>query len=175
MGAVILSVPAPFDRELRARLARILIDCVAQGASVGFLAPLGESEADAYWSKIEAAVAAGRCVLLGATHDGGALDGVVQLDLDTLPNQRHRASLSKLLVDPAVRRRGLGAALLEAAELAAPEHGRWLLTLDTATDAAERLYERAGWIRAGFIPDYALDPDGTPAGTALYFKRLQTV
>jgi GNAT superfamily N-acetyltransferase len=172
MSAVIQSLSPPFDAELRKRLSRILIDCVTQGASVGFLAPLTNAEADAYWAKIESAVAGGRAVLLGATLDGGVLDGVVQLDFDTMANQAHRATLSKLLVDPPARRRGLAAQLLQAAEKLAPEHGRWLLTLDTATDAAERLYERAGWTRAGFIPDYAMDPDGTPAGTALYFKRL---
>ena len=41
--------------------------------------------------------------------------------------------------------------------------GRWLLTLDTATATAdaERLYQRLGWILAGVIPRFALNPDRT--------------
>ncbi len=50
--------------------------------------------------------------------------------------------------------------------------GRWLLVLDTATAAAERLYERRGWIRSGAIPDFAMNPDGTLTPTVLYDKRL---
>jgi ribosomal protein S18 acetylase RimI-like enzyme len=60
---------------------------------------------------------------------------------------------------------------MAGAERAALEAGRWLLTLDTATPEAERLYERMGWSRAGIIPDYALNPDGTLT-TAYYWKKL---
>ena len=44
--------------------------------------------------------------------------------------------------------------------------------LDTASDDAERLYERAGWQRCGRIPNYALMPDGAPCATTVYFKLL---
>jgi ribosomal protein S18 acetylase RimI-like enzyme len=103
---------------------------------------------------------------------GGAVAGTVQLDVDTLPNQPHRATVSKLLVHSSARRRGIGRALMEALERAAAHAGRWLLTLDTATADAERLYERLGWTRAGVIPDYAMNPDGTLAATAYYWKAL---
>ena len=39
-------------------------------------------------------------------------------------------------------------------------HGKTLLVLDTASDAAERLYAREGWTRVGVVPDFALLPDG---------------
>jgi ribosomal protein S18 acetylase RimI-like enzyme len=98
--------------------------------------------------------------------------GTVQLDVNTMPNQPHRGTVSKLLVHTAQRRRGVGEALMAALEGAALDAGRWLLTLDTATPAAERLYERMGWTRAGVIPDYALNPDGSLTQTAYYWRRL---
>jgi len=164
-------VDASSLEELRPRLSEILIDSVEHGASIGFLAPLAPSDADEYWRLIEHAVAAGRCVLLAAALDGGVV-GTVQLDLDTLPNQRHRATVSKLLVHTAARRRGIGEALMAALERAALESGRWLLTLDTATPEAARLYERMGWAAAGSIPGYALNPDGSLTDTTFYWKRL---
>jgi ribosomal protein S18 acetylase RimI-like enzyme len=166
------TVDAAAMAKVRPRLCEILIDCVEHGASVGFLAPLDPAEADAYWRRVERAVAEGRCVLLVASLADGTVDGTVQLDVDTLPNQPHRGTVSKLLVDPAARRQGLGEALMAGLERAALEAGRWLLTLDTATDAAERLYERMGWKRAGVFPRYALNPDGTLTDTALYWKQL---
>jgi hypothetical protein len=47
-----------------------------------------------------------------------------------------------------------------------------LLVLDTASDDAERLYERLGWTRSGVVPDYALWPDGRLVDTTIYWKRL---
>ena len=152
-------------------LREILIDCVESGASVGFLAPLSASEAEAYWRRIGRAVAEERCVLLVAEL-GGAVVGTVQLDVDTPPNQPHRATVCKLLVHTTGRRRGVGEALMAGVEQAARERGRWLLTLDTATADAARLYERMGWSRSGAIPDYALNPHGSLTDTVFYWKRL---
>jgi len=152
------------------RLSELLIDSVAHGASVGFLAPLAFADATAYWQRIAAGVDAGRAVvLLAGEHD---VVGTVQLDIDTLPNQPHRATISKLLVHSAARRRGIGEALMVAAEREAQARGRWLLTLDTATAEAERLYVRMGWTAAGPIPDYAMNPDGSLTATTWYWKRL---
>lgn len=156
---------------LRPRLGEILIDCVADGASVGFLHPLSAEEADAYWQRIETAVAEDRCLLFVGALDG-EVAGTVQLDVDTLPNQPHRATVSKLLVRTSARRRGLGEALMAELERVALERGRRLLTLDTATGAAARLYERMGWSEAGTIPGYALNPDSSPTDTTFYWKRL---
>jgi ribosomal protein S18 acetylase RimI-like enzyme len=164
--------PASLD-AVRPRLCEILVDSVAHGASVGFLAPLDMSVADDYWRRIGRAVAEGRCVLLVAGLDDGAVAGTVQLDVDTLPNQPHRATVSKLLVHSDSRRQGVGEALMAGLERVALEHDRWLLTLDTATDAAERLYRRLGWSLAGVIPDYALNPDETLTDTSFYWKNLR--
>jgi GNAT superfamily N-acetyltransferase len=157
--------------RLRPRLREILVDCVEHGASVGFLAPLTDAEADAYWRRVERAVAEEGCVVLVAEAED-AVVGTVQLDLDTLPNQPHRATVCKLLVHTAARRQGAGEALMAGVERAAHERGRWLLTLDTATADAARLYERMGWSPSGAIPDYALNPDGSLTDTVFYWKRL---
>jgi len=159
--------------SLRPRLVEILVDCVRAGASVGFLDPLGPAEADAYWQRIERAVAGERVVLFVGSLDGDVA-GTVQLDVDTLPNQPHRATVCKLLVHTSARRRGLGGALMAELERVAGERRRWLLTLDTATGAAARLYEQMGWSEAGTVPDYALNPDGTLTATTFYWKTLDS-
>ncbi len=62
-----------------------------------------------------------------------------------------------MLVHRRARRRGLGAALMAAAEATARECGRTLLVLDAVTGGdGARLYERLGWVRVGDIPGYAL-------------------
>jgi len=166
------SLDAPAIGVARGRLREILIDCVEHGASVGFLAPLAAADADAYWESVERAVAGGRRILLAAAEPDGQLAGTVQLDVDTLPNQPHRATVSKLLVHTAARRRGVGEALIEGVERAALREGRWLLTLDTATAEAARIYVRMGWSLAGEIPDYAMNPNGSLTATAFYWKKL---
>jgi len=165
-------VEAPSLEQLRPALCEILVDSVEHGASVGFLEPLGQAQADDYWRRIERAVADDRCVLFAAALDEDRVVGTVQLDVDTLPNQRHRATVAKLLVHTSARRRGVGEALMTALEQEALLRGRWLLTLDTATGDAARLYERLGWTASGPIPDYALNPDGSLTDTTFYWKRL---
>lgn len=138
-------------------LTQILHACVHDGASVGYILPFGHDEARAFWTDTVApGVAAGTRVLLAATIDGVAA-GTVQLDTDTKANQRHRADVSKLLVHPRHRRKGLGRALMLAIEPYAVRAERWLLTLDTAGDAAEALYTDLGYQTAGRIPFYARD------------------
>jgi ribosomal protein S18 acetylase RimI-like enzyme len=98
--------------------------------------------------------------------------GTVQLVLDQPENQPHRAELAKLLVHRRARRHGLGEALMRAAETAARECGKSLLVLDTASEEAERLYERLGWVRVGAVPGYALLPQGGLCGTTFYYRDL---
>ena len=153
-------------------LADLLIDCVDGGASVSFMHPLAPARAQAFWRGIAADVEAGKRALLVA-HDVSGIVGTVQLVLDHPENQGHRADLSKMLVHRRARRRGLGAALMGAAEQMARDCGKTLLVLDTVTGSdAEWLYARLGWIRVGTIPDYALLSHGGLWGTTLYYKRL---
>jgi GNAT superfamily N-acetyltransferase len=160
------------DEQIEA-LADVLIDCVEGGASVSFMHPLTRERADAFWRTVAADVASGARALLVAEDDRG-ICGTVQLVLDMPENQPHRADLVKMLVHRRARRRGLGAALMKAAESMAVECGRTLLVLDAVTgDAGERLYTRLGWTRVGVIPRYALMPDGTPCSTTYFYRDLQ--
>jgi GNAT superfamily N-acetyltransferase len=152
-------------------LADVLIDCVEGGASVSFMHPLSRARAAAFWRHVGQGVAAGERALLIA-EDAEGLCGTVQLVLDQPENQPHRAELSKMLVHRRARRRGLGAALMRAAEATARDCGKTLLVLDTASDDAERLYERQGWVRVGAIPGYALLPRGGLCRTTVFYREL---
>jgi GNAT superfamily N-acetyltransferase len=159
------------DAQIEA-LADVLIDCVEGGASVSFMHPLTRERAVAFWRRVAEGVAADGRALLVAEDERG-ICGTVQLVFDLPENQPHRADVAKTLVHRRARRRGLGAALLRAAEATARESGRTLLVLDTVTGAdGARLYERLGWVRVGEIPDYALFPRGGFCSTTLYYRRL---
>src|SRR5262252_3498843 len=152
-------LPRLTERDI-AGLTEVLIDCVQGGASVSFMWPISQAKASAFWRSLAADVLRGECLLLVALDREGRIVGTVQLLLKLPENQPHRADLAKMLVHRSVRRQGVGALLLRAAEAAAQGAGRTLLVLDTASKDAERLYARSGWQRVGEIPGYALWPGG---------------
>ncbi len=161
---------APGEQDLQ-QLARLLVDCVEGGASVSFMSPLSMDRALAFWQGVGAGVASGERVLLVA-EDPAGICGTVQLVVGQPENQPHRADVSKMLVHRRARRRGLGAALMQALEAEAQALGKTLLVLDTASAEAERLYERQGWVRCGHIPGFALLPAGGLCATTLYYRQL---
>jgi acetyltransferase len=157
----------------RPALVALLRDAVDGGASVGFLPPLGEAEAGAYWDGVVEALGDGSRVLLVARDPAGAIVGSVQLDLAMRANARHRAEVIRLMVHRAARRRSLGRTLMLAIESEARRRGRTTLVLDTRQgDPSESLYQALGWTCAGVIPRYAASADGTLHTTALYYKLL---
>ena len=169
---------APVLRRLTAlqerhmdELAAVLIDCVDGGASVSFMHPLSLAKARAFWARVGADVEQGARALIVA-EDAGGIVGTVQVVLEQPENQPHRADVAKMLVHRRARRRGIGAALMRAAEEAARLAGKSLLVLDTASGDAERLYLRLGWQAAGTVPDYALLPHGGLCATTFYWRRL---
>src|SRR5262249_818531 len=146
-------------------LSEVLVDCVEGGAGVSFMLPMSRDKAERYWRGIAASVERGERLVLVA-ESGQKTIGTVQLILEQPENQGHRADLAKMLGHRCARRRGLGAALLAAAEHNALEAARTLLVLDTVSGGdGERLYARHGWQRCGEIPGYALSPDGRPCAT----------
>jgi GNAT superfamily N-acetyltransferase len=159
-------------------LADVLIDCVEGGASVSFMLPLSREKALAFWRSIAEGVARNERVLLIAERVGGEsgdreLLGTVQLITAQPENQPHRADVAKMLVSRKARRRGIAQQLMAAVDAVAREEGKSVLVLDTVTGGdAERLYERAGWQRAGVVPKYALMPDGEFCATTFYYKHL---
>jgi GNAT superfamily N-acetyltransferase len=152
-------------------LAELLIDCVDGGASVSFMHPLTLSKAFAFWAHVAHGVSQGERALLVA-EDAGGIVGTVQLVLGQPENQPHRADLSKMLVHRRARRRGVGDALMQAAEQLARDCGKSRLVLDTASADAERLYARHGWQRVGPIPGYALLPQGGLCATTYFYKDI---
>jgi GNAT superfamily N-acetyltransferase len=159
-------------RQHLQQLAAVLLDCVAGGASVSFMASLSQPEAESFFEKVLDEVARGDRILLAAFIDSN-LVGTVQILTATPPNQPHRADVAKLLVLRSARGQGVGGRLMEYVEEASRLAGRTLLVMDTATgDRAERLYTRLGWNRVGVIPKYALYPDGTWCDTTIFWKQL---
>jgi ribosomal protein S18 acetylase RimI-like enzyme len=171
MGEVRIA-PLTDAPPVRAALARMLIEVVAGGGSVGFMHPLSGEDADRFWSRSLEAAARGERVVLGA-FDGEGLIGTVTLQLTCPPNQPHRAEIAKMMTAVAHRGRGIASALLREAEAIAVSQRKTMLVLDTATeDGASALYERMGFIFAGELPDYAYKPYGGLTGSRLYWKRL---
>jgi acetyltransferase len=158
----------------RPALVALLRDAVDGGASIGFLPPLGEAEAGAYWDGVVDALGDGSRVLLVARDPAGGIVGSAQLELAMRANARHRAEVSKVMVHRAARRQGIGRALMRALEQHAHRLGRTTLVLDTRQgDPSEALYRGLGWKPAGVIPRYAASADGTLHATALYYKLLE--
>ena len=158
------------DHEIEG-LSDVLIDCVEGGASVSFMLPMTRAKAETFWRGVSASVVRGERVVLAA-EDAEGIVGTAQVILAQPENQPHRGDLAKMLVHRRGRRRGIGEALLVAAERSALEAGKTLLVLDTASADAERLYVRGGWQRCGVIPDYALWPAGGFCPTTIFFKFL---
>ena len=163
--------PASAD-DLR-DLAALLVDAVEAGAAVSFLPPLAPADAIAWWQETLAGLAPRAVVLVARDAEG--IVATVQFQPAWARNQPHRAEVVKLLVHRRARRQGLGRALMVAIEAAARTAGFGLLTLDTkGGDPAEQLYRDLGWIAAGTIPGFAIDPDGvTPHDAVVFYKPLR--
>ena len=153
------------------QLAQLLADAVDSGAGVSFMPPFSVDAAEEWWRKtLEQSHP--RALFLVARDELGIV-GTVQMHPAWAPNQPHRADVAKLIVHRRARRRGVGQALMAALETRAREAGFTLLTLDTCQgSAAEQLYATAGWQRAGVIPHYALNPDGSPCDTVIFYKKV---
>jgi GNAT superfamily N-acetyltransferase len=154
-------------------LADVLIDCVEGGASVSFMLPLPREKAVVFWRGVADGVTRGERALLVAENDAGHIVGTVQLIMAMPDNQPHRADIAKMLVCRKARRAGVAQRLMAAVDDVARQEGKTVLVLDTVTGGdAERLYERAGWQRAGVVPKYALMPNGDFCATTFFYKHL---
>ncbi len=155
-------------------LAQLLQDAVESGASVNFLAGVSADEAAAWWHGRTPQIEDGTTTAFVAVTPAGKLVGSTLLIRATQPNAPHRAEIGKVLVHRAARRRGLGRALMEAAETLACDEGRWLLILDTHTGSeAEAMYVALGWQRAGVIPNHSLTAAGRLNPATYFWKDLR--
>jgi GNAT superfamily N-acetyltransferase len=158
-------------RKLSA-LAAVLVDCVEGGASVSFMWPFSQNDAELFFNKVMDGLEREERFLFAA-YDGATLIGAVQIVTATPPNQPHRAEFAKLLVHRSARGKGVGAALMHAAEEYAKALGKTLLMLDAVTGGdAERLYLRLNWTKAAVIPNYAMFPDGRWCDTTIFWKAI---
>ncbi len=173
MSADLIEIAPGALEDHLADLSATLEACVRDGASVGFVQPFGVAEASAFWTEaVFPGVEAGARLLWGALA-GGRVVGTVQLVIDMMPNQAHRAEISKMLVHPDFRRRGLARALMSAAETRARTLNRTLLTLDTRSgDDAQHLYVALGFRVAGEVPGFAIAPDGAGFDPTTYMYKL---
>ena len=154
------------------RLAALLQDAVASGASLGFWRPLDDARAHDYWRRVSAEVAAGKRWLLVAER-AGAVVGSVQLEPAPRQNAPHRAEVQKLMAHRAARRQGIGRALMGELERLAQANARTLLVLDTNTDSdAVYFYRALGYVEVGSIPGYSLEADGSGRATTIFYKSL---
>ena len=171
MSQVIRALDPEEAYARREELVALLVDAVESGASVNFVVPMTARKADVWWDGALASHARGERLIL-VSEEGGTLTGTVQLVFAPQENQSFRADIAKMLVLQSARRRGLGAALLRAAEEEARRRGRTLLTLDTESGSAgERLYAAEGWIKFGEVPGYAMRADGTARQAASFFYK----
>jgi GNAT superfamily N-acetyltransferase len=164
-------------------LAALVVDAVEGGASVNFLAGVTEDEAAAWWRAripqvVDGTITAFVARAAGGTSDidvaGGSIVGSTLLIRSPNANSPHRAEIGKVIVHPSARRRGLGRALMDAAEARARADGRWLLVLDTeAGTAADALYRSTGWHVLGTMPNHAYRSNGVLAPTTYFWKDLR--
>lgn len=171
--SVVTTLSAAHIEANIASLSQLLIDCVNDGASVGFMWPMTGEKAHNFWRGVAESVAREERVVLIASDTRGNIAGTVQLIVKQPENQPHRADVAKLLVSPDARRKGIAQQLMAYLEQLAALRNKSVLTLDTATGSgAESFYQQAGWLRVGDIPAYALMPDGAVCATTWYYKHL---
>jgi GNAT superfamily N-acetyltransferase len=153
-------------------LADILVDAVAHGSSVNFMAGFSHDDGRAFWRGQLPGIAGGEKILF-VGDDGERLVATVLLMFAPQPNAPHRAEIGKMLVHSSMQRQGLGRRLLAAAEQATRQSGRTLLLLDTATGSAgERLYRKCGWTELGTMQGHSFTPDGQLAPATFFYKAL---
>ncbi|MDE8555632.1 GNAT family N-acetyltransferase [Pantoea vagans] len=159
-------------QQLLGELTDVLQGCVADGASVGFIDAEDDEVMVRFWQQRIASITSGDSELLVARQHGRIVATVI-LSRSGMPNGRHRAEISKLLVHPQARHQGIARELMQRAEQRARAQGKTLLVLDTRSgDVASDLYRSLGWQVAGSIPCYAESTAGVLDATTYMYKVL---
>ncbi|ASS75850.1 GNAT family N-acetyltransferase [Tumebacillus algifaecis] len=149
-------------------LSELLIQVVAEGASIGFVPPLQLADASRYWETVLEP-----SVILFVAFQDDQIAGTIQLHLSTKPNGNHRAEIAKLMTHPKFRRHGIARKLMQQAEERAKQEERTLIVLDTREgDPSNLLYTSLDYIQAGRIPHFARSANGELHPTILYYKLL---
>lgn len=150
-----VAFPTAADPATYAAVHRVITAVVALDGAVGWLSVPDEAETGAWLDEHLAYAAAGR---------GGvalvSVDGVVEAlgvwSRYHAPVVAQNAEIRKVMAHPDARGRGLGRVVVEALTEHAKEHGVEVLVLDARGNnhGAHALYERLGWRRCGYIPDF---------------------
>ncbi|MDH1085064.1 GNAT family N-acetyltransferase [Pantoea brenneri] len=153
-------------------LCEVLQACVADGASVGFIDAADHQAIGRFWQDRIYSLASGDAELWVARQHGSVV-ATVMINRSSMPNGRHRAEITKLLVHPQARRQGIARQLMLQAEQQARLQGKTLLVLDTRSgDVPSDLYRSLDWQVAGSIPFYAESTTGELDATTYMFKLL---
>ncbi|GAE32624.1 GNAT family N-acetyltransferase [Halalkalibacter hemicellulosilyticus] len=156
------------DNKILNDLTHLLIDVVNEGASIGFLPPISEGEAEAYWKGVLK-----QGIILWVAKINEEVCGAVQLHFTDKENGLHRAEVAKLMVNSNHRRKGIGKKLMNVLHEKAKSHRIKLLVLDTRLgDPSNKLYKSIGYYKVGEIPKYAKSSTGELDATVFYYKEL---
>lgn len=142
------------DDHLRADVSSLITSVVEQHGAVGWLSVPDASEISQWLDSELAAVRAGAAHIAMVRIDGLAA-GMGILSLSRAPVLARNAEVRKLMTRPDARGRGVGRVVLLALEDKGRELGLENLLLDVRGNnhAAMALYESAGWLRCGVVPD----------------------
>ncbi|WP_223702135.1 GNAT family N-acetyltransferase [Sutcliffiella deserti] len=167
-GEISIEIMDTLSGSELSQLTELLLEVVNEGASIGFLPPLSEEDARAYFESVIKQTS----FLVVAKFDN-VIVGSVQLHLAPQPNARHRCEIAKLMTNSSVRRKGIARLLMNKAEELARESNRSLVVLDTREgDPSNLLYSSLNYIEAGRIPNYAKSANGKLDTTVYYYKCL---
>ena len=162
----------PSIKGVSKSLNSLLIDSVASGASIGFIAPLSLQSAHDYWQGVDGDLATPYRRLYLAL-DGDTVIGSVQLSLCAKANGAHRGEVEKLMVHSEHQGKGIAKQLMSNLESDAYTLGIKLLVLDTRQgDTASYLYRKLNYLEAGTIPDFAKSSTGELDATVYFYKQL---
>jgi len=155
-------------------LVELLCDCVDSGASIGFLPPMSELEAQTYWLSVQDSIDAHTSLMIIVKNEGKVV-GSVQISLSAKSNALHRCEVEKLMVLSSAQRQGIATMLMQGVEKVAAAWQRTLIVLDTHTDSnAFNLYKQLGYIEVGTIPEYAKSASGELTPTSIFYKTIDT-
>ena len=162
------------DIAAAASAGRRLAAITAAGAASGANPPSDLARARAFWQQAANDVGAGKRVIVAGWRNGVLL-GAGTLHLDMPDNQRHRAEVGNVSLDPDGY--GVGRALIRGLEAASVAQDRTMLTVQTVSgtrlgDPMEALYQSEGWQEAGRIPDFARDASGRPQAAIIFWKTV---
>lgn len=100
-------------------------------------------------------------------NEGGEVIGAGAIE--KLPDTKDGYFLGWFAIHKNHRNQGLGKKIIERVEEYARSQGGRLITIDTGEDnAAQTFYEKVGYKKAGFIPEYFEDR----VAKVIYYKKL---